>query len=153
MGRAMMTSQTLPSGAGFKVVKIEDKNTWPSTTPNFDELKKWCRQNCSGIWGYTPYPLKVQRATVLTQDRRGYTNWNDQYVNESYFAFVDSADITMIGLFLGMDEKLTLRSLWPTHAKFNIFYDTDDDVEYDKSYEDPEPFPPYLTPYIKQEKS
>lgn len=153
MGRAMMTNQVLPSGAGFKVVKIVDKHTWPATTPHFHELKKWCRDNCSGIWGYTPHPRQVRRTTIPDPDKRGYVNWNENYVDESYFAFADAEDITMIGLFLGLGDQLVLRAMWPSSIKFNIFYDTDDDIEYSKDYEDPEPFPPYLTPYKKKEKS
>lgn len=130
----MLAGQKLASDGGFQMIRIDDAYTEnpfavagqhgvakPIAPPpsNFQTLKKWCRDNCSGIWGYTP----TGERTEAYLDGTWYGN--RKICNRHYFAFVDEQDILMVTLFLGLGDEIKLNTMWPAQQKFNVFVPED----------------------------
>jgi hypothetical protein len=105
--------QYLPSGCGFRVVSVRGELGESANFAAYCKLKKWCGENCSGIWGYSTNiqsPI-FDHKTYMTYYRR-------------YFAFVDEEDILAVALFLGLDV-VSIKAMWPSSTKFAIIYQED----------------------------
>jgi len=122
--KQILMDQFLPSGCGFRVVSVVDGVgnlfTKPGTgvpsakdeIKNFEMLRKWCKQNCSGVWGYSTNDLPI------------YDNKTYEIHYRRYFAFVDEEDILAVALYMGL-EVVSIKSMWPSNTKFMIFYQDD----------------------------
>lgn len=115
--KQMLMDQYLPSGCGFRVISVTDTlgptffqhNSADKQTHNFRTLKKWCSDNCSGIWGFS----------TTTKP-----SWNDKtgaFTVNRYFAFVDEEDILAVALFMGL-EAVSIKAMWPSSTKFAIIF-------------------------------
>jgi len=111
----LLAGQYLPTGCGFSIVRIVDKNAGhvisPTAMPRYCDLRNWCKQNCSSIWGYST----SHEFTWTDSD-----DWKSSGRIVHYFAFSDMQDVTMVGLYLGLQD-FTPRAMWPSSAKFNIY--------------------------------
>lgn len=108
----LLMDQCLPSGCGFRVVRVKDGEEDP-LRGNFAKLKKWCKTNCSGVWGYSANEFAVYNEKTY---KMHYTR---------YFAFVDESDILAVALFMGLDE-VSIKAMWPERTQFMIFYQDDE---------------------------
>jgi hypothetical protein len=110
----ILSDQFLPSGCGFKAVRVDDTYSWDSKHNfiNYKMLRKWCRKNCSGTFAYTPAP-------EISQDFNNDSGRHWHQKSTHYFAFVDEEDITAVLLAMGM-EKARAKAMWPSRAKFTI---------------------------------
>jgi len=112
----ILVGQHLPGGCGFKVVKVIDANPRHQRNvcqTNYRDLRKWCKQNCSGIWGYSA-------STHIEYSSADQWNSDEIYVIH-YFAFVDQIDITAVGYYMGL-VNFRANTMWPASMKFNIYF-------------------------------
>jgi hypothetical protein len=116
MADLILSKQYLPSGCGFKVVRVDDEYVWDSkyNFKNYKALRKWCRANCSGTFAYTPEP-EIQ----YNAEKSSLGQWCQR--STQYFAFVDEEDITAVLLTMGMGtEGVKAKAMWPSRVMFTV---------------------------------
>jgi hypothetical protein len=125
MADALMAGQFVPSGCGFKFVRIrdivEDYNSI-SQCVRFMEVRQWCRRHSQGTWCYTPCPSTVY---LSQKDWQKMLSNRSRYrahlsIRDSYFGFHDEFDLTAMRLALG-DEGMKLKPVYPSNTKFTVF--------------------------------
>lgn len=118
MADLILSKQYLPSGCGFKAVRVDDEYEWDGkhNFANYKALRKWCRANCSGTFAYTPEP-----EIIYDPEHRPNGSGRWRQTSTQYFAFVDEEDITAVLLTMGMGmEGVRAKAMWPSRAKFTI---------------------------------
>jgi len=110
--RKLLINQQIHSDDQWHVLRLSiDHREYlnSSMSVEYDAIKKWCRKNCSGDYGYS----KVYY--------HGFSTALPKCV--AYFSFKDELDVLSLKLF---SHALQHNAVWESSTRFTMFVDDTD---------------------------